>query len=77
MKISYYCTDIVDTDIDIDIEQRSSVIYQITCPGCLKRYVGKTDRCFHIRMNEHGRKPDQTMHRHLKNYSYFQELGQP
>ena len=27
-------------------------------------------------MNEHGRKPDQSMHRHLKNCSYFQELGQ-
>ena len=39
--------------------------YKITCPGCLKRYVGKTDHCFHIRMNEHGR-----------NCSYFQELGQ-
>ena len=27
-------------------------------------------------MNEHGRKPDQSMHRHLRNCSYFQELGQ-
>ena len=51
-KISYYCT----VNDKIPIEQRSSVIYQISCPGCLKRYVGKTDRCFHIRMNEHGRK---------------------
>ena len=29
---------------------------------------------FHIRMDEPDRKLDQTMHRHLKNYSYFQEL---
>ena len=27
-------------------------------------------------MNEHGRKPDQPMHRHTRNCSYFQELGQ-
>ena len=27
-------------------------------------------------MNEDGRKPDQPMHRHLRNYSYIQELGQ-
>ena len=27
-------------------------------------------------MNEHGRKPDRSMHRHLRNCSYFQELGQ-
>ena len=71
-KISYYCTG----NDKIPIEQRSSVIYRISCPGCLKRYVGKTDRCFHIRMNEHGRKPDRSMHRHLRNCSYFQELGQ-
>ena len=50
-NISNYCT----VKEKIPQEQSSSVIYQITCPGCLKRYVGKTDRCFHIRMNEHGR----------------------
>ena len=27
-------------------------------------------------MNEHGKKPDQPMHRYLKNCCYFQELGQ-
>ena len=27
-------------------------------------------------MNENGRKTDQSMHSHLKNCSYFQELGQ-
>ena len=61
-KISYYCT----VKYKIPIEQRSSVIYQITCPSCLKRYVGKTDRFFHIKMNKHGRKLDQPMHRDLK-----------
>ena len=71
-KISYYCT----VKDKIPLAQKSSVIYRITCPGCLKHYVGKTDRCFHIRMSENGRKPDQPMHRHLKNCSYFQELGQ-
>ena len=55
---------------------RAKIICQITCPGCLKLYVGKTDRCFHIKMNDHGRKSDQPMHRHLRNCIYFQELGQ-
>ena len=71
-KISYYCT----VKDKISIVQRSSVIYHITFPGCLKRYVGKTDHCFQIRMNEHGKKLDQLIHRHLKSCSYFQELGQ-
>ena len=61
-EISYYCT----VKNKIHIAQSSSVTYHITCPGCLKCYIGKTDRCFHMRMNELGRKPDQPMHRHLK-----------
>ena len=57
--------------------QKPIVIYQLAYLGYLKRYTGKTDRCFHIRMNEHGRKHDQQpMHRHLNKCSYFQELGQ-
>ena len=28
--------------------------YHSSCPDCLQRYVGKTDLCFHIRMDEHG-----------------------
>ena len=35
-------------------EQKTSVIYKIICPGCNNVYVGKTDHCFGIRMNEHG-----------------------
>ena len=71
-KVSYYCT----VKDKIPITQKSSVIYQIICLGCLKRFVVKTDHCFHIRMNKHGRKPDQPIHKHLKSCSYFQELGQ-
>ena len=26
-------------------------------------------------MDEHGRKPDQPIHKHLRNCSYFEELG--
>ena len=39
-KVSHYCT-VKDKS---STAQRSSVIYQITWPGCLKHYVGKTDR---------------------------------
>ena len=70
-KISYYCS----VKDKIPTEQRSSVIHQITCLGCLKHYVEKTDRFFHIRMDEHGRKPDQPIHKHLGDCRYFEELG--
>ena len=66
----YYCI----VKDKIPILQRFSFIYQITCPGSLERYVGKVD-CVYIRMDEHCRKLDQLMHKHLKNCSYFQKLG--
>ena len=69
-KTSCYCT----VREKISIVQRSSVIYKITYPGCLRHYVGKADRCFHIGKNEHDRNPDPSMHRHPTN-CYFQELG--
>ena len=29
---------------------RNSVIYEITCPGCNRRYIGKTERCLDKRL---------------------------
>ena len=65
-KILYYCT----VEEKIPIKERYSVIHQITCPGCLKRYVGKTDRCFHIRI----RKPDQPMHKTSTTLQLFSRI---
>ena len=33
---------------------RNNVIYEITCPGCNKRYIGKTERCLGKRLLEHS-----------------------
>ena len=30
-------------------------VYQLTCPTCLKKYIGQTDRPFHERFREHYR----------------------
>ena len=30
-------------------------VYQLTCPTCLKKYIGQTDRPFHVRFREHYR----------------------
>jgi len=30
-------------------------IYQITCPACNKKYIGQTDRPFHVRFRKHFR----------------------
>ena len=54
-------------------DQKANVIYKIICPSCNNVYVGKTDRCFRIRMNEHGTRSDQPMNQHLNNWTAFQE----
>ena len=55
-------------------EHKANVIYEIVCPGCGERYVGKTDRCFKTRMLEHGERVDQPMNQHLKNCNDFHDL---
>lgn len=68
-KVSFFCS----TKDTIPIEQRSAVIYQITCPGCGEKYIGKTDRCLILRMTEQGSKFDQPMYRHLSNCTQFKD----
>ena len=66
-KLSFLCS----TKDKIPVEQRSNVIYQITCPGCGEKYVGKTNRCLKIRMTEQGTRFDQPMYRHLSSCTEF------
>ena len=33
--------------------QKANIIYDIQCPAC-KEHIGKTDRCFVTRLDEHG-----------------------
>ena len=60
-KLWMFC----NTKDSISAEQKSNVIYRITCPGCFQKYVGKTDRNLITRLNEHGTKIDQRMYQHL------------
>ena len=60
-KASMFCP----TKDKVTKEQKANVIYKIICPECNNVYVGKTDRCFGIHMNEHGTRSDQPMHQHL------------
>ncbi len=66
-KLGFLCS----TKDKIPLEQRANVIYEIQCPGCGEKYVGKTDRCISIRMNEHGSRIDQPMYRHLTHCTEF------
>ncbi len=68
-KSSMFCP----TKDKIPANQKANVIYKIKCPGCGEIYIGKTDRCISIRLNEHGTRSDQPMHLHLSNCSPFHE----
>ena len=62
-----------NTKDSISAEQKSNVIYGITCPACFQKYVGKTDRNLITRLDEHGTKVDQPMYQHLSNCSAFND----
>ena len=42
---------------------KSHVIYKPTCPACHAEYIGKTDRCLRVRLDEHS--SDHNFARHL------------
>ena len=48
-KVSYF---ISNKDKIPDLSQ-NNVIYQITCPGCSKSYIGKTNHCLQKHLSEH------------------------
>ena len=69
-KISDFCS-IKDK---LPNEQKNQIIYNITCPACGEKYVGKTECCFKTRMDEHGTRAEQPMFQHLLNCSAFSYL---
>ena len=60
-KFSKFCP----TKDKIPRNQKANLIYQIVCPGCGEKYIGKTDRCVGTRMDEHGTREDQPLFRYL------------
>ena len=69
-KISTFCP----TKDRIPSYQTANVIYNTNCPGCGEDYIGKSERCFGIRMECHGKRDNEPMHNHLRNCNQFQEL---
>ena len=57
----------------ISVEQKSNVMYRITCPGCFQKHVDKTDRNFITKLDKHGTKVDQPIYQLLSNCSAFND----
>ena len=68
-KLSMFC----NPKDSISVEQKSNVIYRITCPGCFRKCVGKTDRNPITKLEEHGTEIDQPIYQHLSNCSAFND----
>ena len=69
-KLSKFCS----VKDKIPEDQRNNVIYKMRCPGCGEVYVGKTECCFGKRLEEHGLRPDQPLHQHLRSCGEFNYL---
>ena len=69
-KISFFCgnKDPVPKNI------QSHVIYQFECPGCKAKYIGKTDRCLELRLNEHSDFHTSTVGKHLNECEHFHHI---
>ena len=61
----------------IDLLKKANVVYHFTCPGCSKKYIGKTKRNLNTRIEEHAKRKkkgeDSAIHSHLESCSYFNE----
>ena len=71
-KVSMFCSN----KEKLKFEQKSILIYEFTCPGCPKKYIGKTDRWLSIRLNEHATCDDQPIHQHLTSCMDFNYIVQ-
>ena len=55
----------------IKTTQKANIIYDIKCRACKEHCIGKSDRCFVTRLDEHGSRHDQPMFQHLVNCQQF------
>ena len=53
---------------------KSHVIYKLTCPACKAEYIGKTDRCLIVRLDEHSSDHNSAMFQHLHSCEAFKLL---
>ena len=51
----------------VPVNFQSHVIYQFECPGCKAKYIGKTDRCFELSLNENSYFRTSTVRKYFMN----------
>ena len=67
-KLSYYCT----TKDKVPEYVKSHIVYEFCCPACNSKYIGKTERNFGTRVQEHsGLDKQSPVYNHLLECEYF------
>ena len=57
------------------LPNKSNVVYEVKCPGCHEKYVGKADRTLFERTKEHAwTDKDSTLCQHLQKCQYFHDM---
>ena len=69
-KISFFC----GNKDPVPKNLQSHVIYQFECPGCKAKYIGKTDRCLELRLNEHSDFHTSAVGKHLNECEHFHHI---
>ena len=58
----------------VPVNLQSHVIYQFECPGCKAKYIGKTDRCLELSLNEHSDFRTSAVGKHLYECEHFHHI---
>ena len=70
-KMSMFCSN----KDRLSQKEKANVVYLFSCPGCSKKYIGKTERNLTTRLDEHARgNSDSAIHQHLTSCSHYGEL---
>ena len=66
-KLSFFCSN----KDPVPENLRAHVIYEFQCPGCKAKYIGKTDRCLGLRLDEHSHAETSAIGKHLNECEQF------
>ena len=69
-KVAFFCSN----EDPVTVNLQSHVIYQFECPGYKAKYIGKTDRCLELRLNEHSDLRTSAVGKHLYECEHFHHI---
>ena len=69
-KVAFFCSN----KDPVRVSLQSHIIYQFECPRCKAKYIGKTDRCLELRLNEHSDFRTSAVCKHLYEFEHFHHI---